>query len=79
MPLTTAQWRVRSLCLAAGTDIGHRSRASRATTATLPTGYVISGEVIVTYSDRTDDICVDGDLFYLLARAPRSDRPRWPG
>jgi hypothetical protein len=51
--------------LAAGTDIGPLLQGLEADSCQAPHwGYIIGGRVIVTYTNATEDVCEDGDLFY---------------
>ncbi len=51
--------------LGAGTDIAPLLKGLEADGCHAPHwGYVISGELVVTYTDGTDEGCVGGDLFY---------------
>ena len=65
MPPTTARWRVSTSRSAAGTDIAPLLKGLEGDDCHAPHwGYVISGEVVVTYTDGTDETCAGGDLFY---------------
>ena len=51
--------------LAAGTDIAPLLKGLEADSCQAPHwGYMLSGEVVVTYTDGTDETCTADDLFY---------------
>lgn len=51
--------------LGAGTDIAPLLQGLEGDACQAPHwGYVISGEVVVSFTDGTEDTCVDEDLFY---------------
>jgi hypothetical protein len=51
--------------LGAGTDIAPLLKGLHGDACQAPHwGYMLSGDVVVTYTDGTEDRCVGGDLFY---------------
>src|SRR4051812_9442729 len=51
--------------LGAGTDIAPLLKGLEDDACQAPHwGYVISGEVVITYTDGTDDTCTGGDVFF---------------